>query len=110
MVAGGAVSNDGGPNLSFSEDAKRRLRPYFQTADASLALRVEVYRQNCGVSYLLTLDATLGSEDVDRVIDGIPVRALRADWMDLSGATVEYVQELSGEGFRLVHPSKPSCC
>jgi iron-sulfur cluster assembly accessory protein len=75
------------------------------------SLRLFISGGGCsGYQYGLALDSTIRSEDVVMETDGIKLIIDDVSIKYLQGATVDYVEETEGSGFRIINPnSMPSC-
>jgi len=74
-------------------------------------LRVAVTGGGCsGYQYGMGLEAEAGVEDTVVAIEGVPVYVDNASATLLSGVVIDYVDELSGSGFRFENPNATGTC
>jgi len=98
--------------ITLSERAVVELRGLIEQESKDAALRVWVAGGGCsGLSYGMALDDS-PPEELDSVFeqDGIKlfVDPLSLNYMD--GATVDYVEESLGGGFKIENPNAASSC
>ncbi len=98
--------------ITLSERAVTELRSLIEQEAKDAALRVWVAGGGCsGLSYGMALDDS-PPEELDSVFeqDGIKlvIDPLSLNYMD--GATVDYVEESLGGGFKIENPNAVSSC
>lgn len=75
------------------------------------ALRVFVQGGGCsGIQYGLGLDNNLRDTDITSETDGIKLVCDEVSIQYLAGATVDYVEEPTGSGFKIYNPNQFSSC
>jgi Fe/S biogenesis protein NfuA len=98
------------PPLQVTEAACRRIRAV-RDADASpeVALRVRAHEEGASFRYELGFvdPGTRAADDLLLDADGIPVLVDARSAPLLSGATLEYVDDISGSGFKIQNPNVP---
>ena len=83
--------------------AKRNLEGY--------ALRVFVSGGGCsGFQYGMALDNNLRTEDLRYQMHGIQVIVDEVSIQYLKGASIDYVEELMGGGFKITNPNAVASC
>jgi iron-sulfur cluster assembly protein len=83
--------------------SKRNLTGY--------ALRVFISGGGCsGFQYGMALDANIRDEDHKMEYDDVKVVVDEVSMKYLNGATVDYVDELMGSGFKIENPNAISTC
>ncbi len=83
--------------------SKRNLTGY--------ALRVFISGGGCsGYQYGMALDATIRDEDYKMQYEDVKVVVDEVSMKYLNGATVDYVDELMGSGFKIENPNAVSTC
>jgi len=74
-------------------------------------LRVGVQGGGCaGLSYTLGFDKTVNETDVVMEEDGLRIVCDNKSMLYLNGATLEYVKDLMGGGFKFNNPNAKSTC
>ncbi|MDD5374527.1 iron-sulfur cluster assembly accessory protein [Acidithiobacillus sp.] len=74
-------------------------------------LRVAVTGGGCsGYQYGMGLEAGAGAEDTVVAIEGVAVYVDNASAALLNGVIIDYVDELSGSGFRFENPNATGTC
>jgi len=98
------------PLLAFDEGATAKLNEMREAGrfDGS-ALRVSVEEEGASFHYRIEVVERASRAEADALAecDGIPVYIDPASWPNLAGATLQYVDSLSGGGFRFENPNKP---
>lgn len=83
--------------------AKRQLTDY--------ALRVFVSGGGCsGLQYGMALEGNIRSEDYTREFEGVKVVVDEVSINYLRGATVDYIENVMGSGFKIENPNATSAC
>ncbi len=74
-------------------------------------LRISVVGGGCsGFQYQMTLDKEAGEDDRVIELDGLRVFVDNRSLMYLNGTKVDYVDDLSGSGFKFENPNARSTC
>jgi Fe/S biogenesis protein NfuA len=101
----------GEPILSFDEAAERKLREMREAGrfDGS-ALRVNVVEEGASFHYQIEVVEREARAEGDEIVhcDGIPFYVDATSAPRLRGATLQYVDEMSGGGFRFENPNRPA--
>jgi iron-sulfur cluster assembly protein len=75
------------------------------------ALRLFISGGGCsGYQYGLALDSNIRSEDVVTEVDGIKLIVDEVSIKYLQGATVDYVEGITSNGFKIINPNAVSSC
>ena len=75
------------------------------------ALRLFISGGGCsGYQYGLALDNNIREEDTVIETDGIKLLIDQESIKYLEGATVDYIEELTGSGFKIINPNAASSC
>ncbi len=83
--------------------AKRNLEGY--------ALRVFVSGGGCsGLQYGMALEGKIREEDVVDTFDGVKVVIDEVSIEYMRGATIDYIDGVSGSGFKIDNPNQTSSC
>jgi len=83
--------------------AKKNLEGY--------ALRVFVSGGGCsGLQYNLALDSNIRAEDMVTETDGIKLLIDEVSIKYMQGATIDYVDDLTSAGFKIINPTSYSTC
>lgn len=102
----------GGPAVEVTESAARRIVALRQQeGDEALMLRVTISGGGCsGFQYGFALDKALG--EIDRVFERDGARVVIDDVSLglLSGARIDFVEDLVGSFFRIDNPNAASSC
>lgn len=94
--------------FTASPSAEKRIADLLAREPGHVALRVAVHGGGCaGFSYAFSLATTTEADDL-RIGPFVLVDPLSADL--LAGATLDYVDDLSGQYFRVTHPGATSRC
>lgn len=97
--------------ITVTESAVKELQSLLRNQEAAgKGLRVQVAKGGCsGLQYEMALDASRPGDDItDR--DGVQFLLDDATADYLRGATLDYVDELTGAGFRIVNPNAARTC
>lgn len=90
-------------------DKVLELRSRDSAADA--ALRIKVIGGGCsGLQYQLSFDAATEDMDHDHEMHGVRLLVDAKSAIYLAGATVDYIDDLNGSGFRIQNPNATSTC
>ncbi|MFP3854643.1 MAG: iron-sulfur cluster insertion protein ErpA [Anaerolineales bacterium] len=98
--------------ITITETARNRVRSLMQEREAEdHALRLFVSGGGCsGYQYGMALDNTPRETDHRYDFGGIPVVIDPESYQFLSGATIDYVDEMMGGGFKIDNPNASSTC
>ena len=78
---------------------------------AEAALRIKVIGGGCsGLQYQLYFDSATEDMDHDQEKHGVRLLVDAKSAIYLAGATVDYVDDLNGSGFRIENPNATSTC
>lgn len=78
---------------------------------SQLMFRLGVEMGGCaGMSYTLTFDQQIQSEDRVMDCEGIQVVVAEQDWQYLNRLSVDYSEDLMGGGFRFQNPNAVTSC
>ena len=78
---------------------------------AEAALRIKVIGGGCsGLQYQLSFDSATEDMDHDQEMHGVRLLVDAKSAIYLAGATVDYVDDLNGSGFRIENPNAKSTC
>lgn len=107
-----AIPTDGGQGLTLSASAARRILKVAEVeGNPDLALRISVSGGGCsGFQYSFTLDETPTADDVVISRDGARLLVDTVSLEYLKGSEVDFVEDLSGAGFRIDNPQAASSC
>jgi iron-sulfur cluster assembly protein len=100
------------PAITLTDSAQARVLSLMQERDAQEhALRLFVSGGGCsGYQYGMALDHTARETDHRYDFNGIPVVIDPESLPFLSGATIDYVDEMMGGGFKIDNPNAVSTC
>jgi iron-sulfur cluster assembly protein len=88
----------------------RNIRSENQIPD-SYGLRIGVQSAGCcGPSYVLAFDDKIGTTDRIFQSEGIPIYVDEENLEGLSGATLEYIDDIDGKGFKFNNPNQSRTC
>jgi iron-sulfur cluster insertion protein len=100
--------------LDFSLTAQAAKRVAFlirQEGNEGLMLRVSVSGGGCsGFQYGFSFDDTVNADDRTFQRDGVTAVVDEASLELLSGAQVDYVEDLGGSAFKITNPNATSSC
>ncbi len=97
--------------LSFTPTAVEKVKAIMAQRGEEGGLRIAVVGGGCsGFQYQMTLDKQ--AKDDDRVIeqDGLRVFLDPRSLLYLNGTTVDYVETLTGSGFKFDNPNAKGSC
>lgn len=100
------------PAVTITENALSRVRSLMEEREADQhALRLFVHGGGCsGYQYGMALDHTARDTDHRYDFNGVSVLIDPQSLPFLSGATIDYVDELMGGGFKIENPNAVSTC
>jgi iron-sulfur cluster insertion protein len=109
MADGGSA--DGGRQLLISESAARRIATIAGAEGAGTFLRVSVSGGGCsGFQYNFELQAARNDDDHAFTRDGAEIVIDDTSLDLLSGAELDFVEDLSGAFFQVRNPNASSSC
>ena len=100
------------PVINITENALTRVRSLMEEREADQhALRLFVHGGGCsGYQYGMALDHTPRETDHRYDFNGVSVIIDPQSLPFLSGATIDYVDEMMGGGFKIENPNAVSTC
>lgn len=100
------------PPLGLTASAARRILKVAESeGNPALALRISVSGGGCsGFQYSFTLDADATADDVVITRDGARLLVDTVSLDYLRGSELDFVEDLSGAGFRINNPLATSSC
>jgi iron-sulfur cluster assembly accessory protein len=97
--------------VTLTERAARRVNAILSKEEAGAALRVSVNGGGCsGFSYAFDIGATKGEDDIVVSRDGAVVLIDSVSVEYMKGATIDFVDDLMGQSFRINNPLATSGC
>ena len=88
-----------------------RLAEINSAAGAAQALRVAVLGGGCsGFQYVFGIDAVRTAEDMSVEKDGATVLIDETSMQLLEGSTIDFVDDLVGQSFKIVNPNATASC
>ncbi|MBV07438.1 MAG: hypothetical protein CMA55_04025 [Euryarchaeota archaeon] len=106
-----ALESDKAP-ITVTEAAAAELQRAMEAQDKQdMALRIAVFPGGCaGMQYGLSLDSDGQPGDEEFVSGGIRLVVGRQDLPLVAGMQVDYVQSVSGSGFKVENPNASESC
>ena len=100
------------PLITVTEAAAAELPRSMEAQDKQdMALRIAVFPGGCaGMQYGLSLDSEGQPGDEEFVSGGIRLVVGRQDLPMVTGMQVDYVQSVSGSGFKVENPNASESC
>jgi iron-sulfur cluster assembly protein len=100
------------PVLTLTEAAAEKVKQLRERDDRGMAaLRLKVVGGGCsGLQYQLMFDDEAAEWDQESVQNGVRVLVDAKSAVYMAGATVDYVDDLSGSGFKIENPNATSTC
>jgi iron-sulfur cluster insertion protein len=98
--------------ITITESAKAKIRDILaEENNPKINLRVFVQGGGCsGFSYGFTLDEEKTDDDWDFDLDGVKVLVDVMSGQYLTGATIDYKEELMGSSFTINNPNAQTTC
>jgi len=97
--------------LSFTPTAVEKVKAIMAQRGEDGGLRIAVVGGGCsGFQYQMTLDKQANADDKVIEQDGLRVYVDPRSFLYLHGATVDYVETLTGAGFKFENPNAKSSC
>ncbi len=100
------------PVISLTEAAATKVKQLIDRDDRDgYGLRVKVVGGGCaGLQYQLMFDNVPADWDQESEQFGVPVFVDSKSAVYLAGASVDYVDDLNGSGFKIENPNASSTC
>ena len=100
------------PLITVTDAAAAELQRSMEAQDKQdMALRIAVFPGGCaGMQYGLSLDSEGQPGDEEFVAGGIRLFVGRQDLPMVAGMQVDYVQSVSGSGFKVENPNASESC
>lgn len=100
------------PVITITESAAEKVRALMERdGREGYGLRLKVVGGGCsGLQYQLMFDSEVDEWDQDSVQNGVRVVVDSKSAVYLAGATVDYVDDLNGSGFKIENPNASSTC
>jgi iron-sulfur cluster insertion protein len=98
--------------ITISESAKTKIKDLlYEEANPKLALRTFVQGGGCsGFSYGFTFDEEINEDDFEIPLDEFKVLVDAMSMQYLTGAEIDYKEELMGSSFSIKNPNAQSTC
>jgi iron-sulfur cluster insertion protein len=98
--------------ITFAQSAIDKIKEILaEEGDPTVKLRVFVQGGGCsGFQYGFTLDNIQAEDDTVIEFDGISALVDMMSLQYLTGATVQYIDDLTGSQFRISNPNAVSTC
>jgi iron-sulfur cluster assembly accessory protein len=98
-------------NFALTERAARRISAIMAGEPAGSMLRVSVSGGGCsGFQYEFTIDQARSEEDLGVEKDGAVVLVDPVSLPFVMGATLDFVDDLMGQSFRVANPNATAAC
>jgi iron-sulfur cluster assembly accessory protein len=102
---------DQAPTISMTESAAKRVGAIVAKEAAGSALRVSVNGGGCsGFSYAFDIDSAVKDDDIIVERDGVKILIDSVSVEYMKGATIDFVDDLMGQSFRINNPMATSGC
>ena len=98
--------------ITISESAKTKIKDLlYEEGNPNLSLRTFVQGGGCsGFSYGFTFDEITNEDDFEVPLDEFKVLVDAMSMQYLTGAEIDYKEELSGSSFSIKNPNAQSTC
>ena len=98
--------------LTISESAKTKIKDLlYEEGNPNLSLRTFVQGGGCsGFSYGFTFDEVTNEDDFEVPLDEFKILVDAMSMQYLSGAEIDYKEELEGSSFSIKNPNAQSTC
>jgi iron-sulfur cluster assembly accessory protein len=97
--------------IVLTERAAKRINEIMAGEPAGSMLRISVNGGGCsGFSYGFDVDRSLGEDDVLVEKDGAKVLVDQVSLQYMEGSTVDFVDDLIGQSFKIVNPQATASC
>jgi iron-sulfur cluster assembly accessory protein len=98
-------------SISMTERAAKRVSSIVAKEADGSALRVSVNGGGCsGFSYAFDIDASVKADDLIIERDGVKILIDSVSVEYMKGATIDFVDDLMGQSFRINNPMATSGC
>ena len=99
------------PNFAVTERAARRIATIMASETDGSMLRVSVSGGGCsGFQYNFTFDQTRNEDDLSVEKDGVVVLVDSVSLPFVEGSTLDFVDDLMGQSFRVANPNATAAC
>lgn len=100
------------PVITLTESAAEKVKQLMERdGREGYGLRLKVVGGGCsGLQYQLMFDREVDEWDQDSLQGGVRVLVDSKSAVYLAGATVDFVDDLSGSGFKIENPNASSTC
>ncbi len=97
--------------LTFTETAVQKVKSILAERGEEAGLRIAVIGGGCsGFQYQMSLDKEPNAEDQILEMDGLKVFVDNRSLLYLNGTRVDYVDGLTGSGFKFENPNTKGTC
>jgi iron-sulfur cluster assembly protein len=97
--------------LTLSQTAMDKVKAIMSERGEEGGLRIAVIGGGCsGFQYQMSLDMQAGPDDQVIELDGLKVFVDKRSMLYLNGTNIDYVDGLSGAGFKFDNPNARSTC
>lgn len=97
--------------VALTEKAARRIRDVMATEAQGAMLRISVDGGGCsGFQYVFGVDSERKADDIAIERDGATVVIDEMSMQFMSGATIDFVDDLIGQSFKIVNPNATASC
>ncbi len=101
---------EGNENLTLTENAAAKLKEILEQKSKK-ALRIKVNPGGCaGYSYEFSLADEKSEGDQDIEVSGVHVFIDESSMKKLKGAKIDYIDSLTGAGFKVTNPNAGNTC
>ena len=98
--------------ITITDSAKEKIKDIlYDEGNPNLALRTFVQGGGCsGFSYGFTLDEIMNEDDFEFPLDEFKLLVDAMSMQYLTGATIDYKEELMGSSFTIKNPNATNTC
>ncbi len=97
-------------SITVTDAAVQKIKHVFQQKGKN-ALRIAVHPGGCsGFKYGLTLEEKSNPNDVVITVDGVSIYIDKKSMGKMSGATIDYIDDLQTSRFKITNPNATSSC
>ncbi len=97
--------------VSLTENAAKRIRAVMAGEAPGAMLRISVDGGGCsGFQYKFGIDATRNADDIAIERDGATVLIDEMSMQFMGGATIDFVDDLMGQSFKIDNPNATASC
>ncbi len=98
-------------NITVTESAARRIKEILRNEPTESLLRISVNGGGCsGFQYAFDVDRTTTEDDLIIERDGIRVAVDSVSLPFMDGATVDFIDDLMGQAFKIDNPQATASC